>query len=120
MRAGGALHLHGRAAHLIAEHSQAANILAFMYVAFTALVIVAFASQRISEGCRPGLVGLDRALARPQVFSGLRCVLVAIALAGRGHRLFASATSAPEPSGRAASRPTDVRPPDSPRAVSRE
>src|ERR1700753_3808822 len=31
----GALHLRGRAAHLIGEHSQAAHILAIVYVAFT-------------------------------------------------------------------------------------
>src|ERR1700722_6866085 len=55
-----ALHLRGRAAHLISEHSQAAHYLAFMYVGFTAVVIIAFAAQRISGGRPTGLGIVDR------------------------------------------------------------
>src|ERR1700759_443953 len=46
----GALPLHGQASRLISEHSQAAHILAIVYVAFTAALILAFASMRISSG----------------------------------------------------------------------
>jgi hypothetical protein len=76
----GALHLQGRAAHLISEHSQAAHYLAFIYVAFTAAVIVAFAAQRISGGMPTGLGILDRALSPTGVFTALRILLVVLAL----------------------------------------
>src|SRR6202046_2573204 len=80
MQAGGALrsalHLRGRAAHLISEHSQAAHYLAVIYIAFTAIVIITFAAQRISSGMPTGLGILDRALSRHSVFTGLRLVLV--------------------------------------------
>ena len=86
MQAGGALdsalHLQGRAAHLISEHSQAAHYLAFIYVAFTAIVIVTFAAQRISGGMPTGLDILDRALAPRAVFATLRVVLLVLALGG--------------------------------------
>ena len=75
-----ALHLHGRAAHLIAQHSQAANILAVIYVAFTAIVIVTFAAQRISGGMPTGLAVLDRALSAKSLFSALRVLVVLLAL----------------------------------------
>jgi hypothetical protein len=77
----GALHLHGRAAHLIAEHSQAAHILAVIYIAFTALVIVTVAAQRISGGRPTGLTALDRVLSPRSVFTGLRVVIVLLSLA---------------------------------------
>jgi hypothetical protein len=84
MQAGGALqsalHLRGRASHLISEHSQAAHFLAFIYVAFTAVVILTFAAQRISGGMATGLAILDRALHPPGVFTGLRFVLVLLSL----------------------------------------
>jgi hypothetical protein len=86
MQAGGALqsalHLRGRAAHLISEHSQAAHYLAFIYVAFTAIVIITFAAQRISGGMPTGLTILDRALSPRAVFTGLRLVLVLLSLGG--------------------------------------
>jgi hypothetical protein len=75
-----ALHLRGRAAHLISEHSQAAHYLAFIYVAFTAILIVTFAAQRISGGMPTGLGILDRLLSRHAVFTGLRLVLVLLSL----------------------------------------
>lgn len=85
MQAGGALqdalHLHGEAAHLISEHSQSADILAIVYVAFTAVLIVAFASRRISGGRPTGLVPADRPLSSPAVFTGLRVLLVVLAIA---------------------------------------
>jgi hypothetical protein len=84
MQAGGALqsalHLRGRAAHLISEHSQAAHYLAFIYIAFTAIVIVTFAAQRISGGMPTGLSILDRVLCPRVVFTGLRLVLVLLSL----------------------------------------
>jgi hypothetical protein len=84
MQAGGALqsalHLRGRAAHLISEHSQAAHYLAFIYTAFTAIVIITFAAQRISGGMATGLGILDRALRPRAVFTGLRVVLVLLSL----------------------------------------
>jgi hypothetical protein len=75
-----ALDLQGRAAHLISEHSQAAHYLAFIYVAFTAIVIVAFAAQRISGGMPTGLRIVDRMLSRRGVFIALRVVLVLLSL----------------------------------------
>ena len=58
MQAGGALesalHLHGEAAHLIDQHSEAAKILAILYVLFTATVIVAFAAAASPAGALPG------------------------------------------------------------------
>jgi hypothetical protein len=85
MQAGGALqsalHLQGRAAHLISEHSQAAHYLAFIYVAFTAIVIVTFASQRISGGMPTGLRLIDTVLSPRRVFTALRLLLVVLSLA---------------------------------------
>jgi len=85
MQAGGALqsalHLRGRAARLISEHSQAAHYLAFIYIAFTAIVIIAFAAQRISGGMPTGLGIIDRILGGRGVFTGLRLILVLLSLA---------------------------------------
>jgi uncharacterized membrane protein len=85
MQAGGALQdalrLHGEAARLISEHSESAKILAIVYVAFTAVLIVAFAAQRISAGRPTGLALADRPLASPAVFTGLRVLLVVLAIA---------------------------------------
>lgn len=84
MQAGGALnaalHLTGRAAHLISQHSQAAHILAFVYVGFTAILIVTFASQRISGGRDTGLAIVDGLLAPRAIFTALRVLLVLLAL----------------------------------------
>src|SRR5579875_3303497 len=80
----GALDLTGRAAQLISEHSQAAHILAIIYVVFTAVVIVAFAAQRISGGMPTGLGIVDRLLAPRALFTALRVVLVLLALAAAG------------------------------------
>jgi hypothetical protein len=76
----GALHLKGEAAHLISEHSQAAHILAIVYVAFTALLILAFAARRISTGRPTGLALADRPLSSPSVFIALRVLVVVLAL----------------------------------------
>ncbi len=84
MQAGGALesalHLRGEAARLISEHSQAAHVLAIVYVAFTALVIVAFAALRISGGRPTGLAIVDRLLSPPSAFAALRVAVVVVAL----------------------------------------
>lgn len=84
MQAGGALenvlHLHGEAASLISEHSQAAHILAIVYTAFTAFLIVAFAASRISGGRPTGLGLVDRPLSPPAVFTTLRVLVVVLAL----------------------------------------
>jgi hypothetical protein len=84
MQAGGALesvlHLHGEAASLISEHSQSANILAIVYTAFTAVLIVAFAAWRISRGNPTGFGLVDRLLAPPAVFATLRIFVVVLAL----------------------------------------
>lgn len=83
----GALHLHGRAATLISEHSQAANILAVLYVLYTALVIVTFAARRISGGMPTGLGLVDRPLSSATVLAGLRVVVVVLAIAS-GYMVF--------------------------------
>jgi hypothetical protein len=84
MQAGGALenelHLHGEAARLISEHSQAAHILAIVYTAFTALVILAFAALRISGGRPTGLALADRPLSPPAMLATLRVLVVVLAL----------------------------------------
>ena len=91
MQAGGALRaaldLHGEAARLINEHSQAADILAILYVAFTATLIVAFAACRISAGRPTGLGIVDRLLSSPAVFATLRVAVVVLAL-GAGFMTF--------------------------------
>jgi uncharacterized membrane protein len=86
MQAGGALrdelHLHGQAASLIDEHSQAANILAIVYVAFTAILIITFAAMRISGGRPTELAIVDRPLASRTTFNALRVLLVVLAIGG--------------------------------------
>jgi hypothetical protein len=79
-----ALHLTGRAAHLISEHSQAAHILAIVYVLFTAVAIVAFAGRRISGGMPTGLALVDGPLGSRGLFTALRVILVLLALGSAG------------------------------------
>lgn len=76
-----ALHLQGEAAVLISQHSHAAHILAYIYVVFTATLIVAFAARRISSGMPTGLAIVDRPLAPNSVFQALRILLVVLAIA---------------------------------------
>ncbi|HTZ87546.1 MAG TPA: DUF2231 domain-containing protein [Solirubrobacteraceae bacterium] len=91
MQAGAALRaalgLQGEAAKLIAEHSEAAHILAFVYVAFTAALILTFAAQRISGGMPTGLQLVDRPLSSAAALSALRVALVALAI-GAGYMVF--------------------------------
>jgi hypothetical protein len=91
MQAGGALrgelHLHGEAATLISEHSQAADILAIVFTAFTAALIVTFASYRISGGRPTGLGFVDRPLSSRSTFNALRVLLVVLAI-GAGFMTF--------------------------------
>jgi hypothetical protein len=77
-----ALNLQGEAAKLISEHSQAAHILAIVYVVFTATLIVTFASQRISSGMPTGLGIVDELLSSRAVFNVLRVALVILAIVG--------------------------------------
>jgi hypothetical protein len=76
----GALHLQGQSAKLISEHSQAAHILAIVYVAFTAVLIVTFAAQRISGGMPTGLGILDSLLTPRPMLTALRVALVLLAV----------------------------------------
>jgi hypothetical protein len=82
-----ALNLQGQAAQLISEHSHAAHYLAYIYVVFTATLIVTFAAQRISSGMPTGLGIVDGLLSSPSVFAGLRVVLVLLAI-GAGYMCF--------------------------------
>ncbi len=76
----GALHLTGRTAQLISQHSSAAHILAFVFIAFTAILILTFASGRISSGMPTGLGLADRALGSRASYGALRVVLVVLAI----------------------------------------
>jgi hypothetical protein len=86
MQAGGALrgmlNLQGEAAVLISQHSQAAGVLAFVFVAFTAILILTFAATRISGEMGPtGLAIVDRTLSARSTLLTLRVLLVVFALA---------------------------------------
>jgi hypothetical protein len=83
----GELNLRGEAASLISQHAQAAHILAIVYVAFTAMLIVTFAAQRISGGMPTGLRIVDRLLSARPVFTTLRVVLVLLSI-GAGYMTF--------------------------------
>jgi uncharacterized membrane protein len=84
MQAGAALrselHLHGEAATLVSEHSQAAHILAIVFTAFTAVLILTFAAYRISGGMPTGLGIADRLLGPRSTFNALRALLVVLAI----------------------------------------
>jgi hypothetical protein len=83
----GELNLQGQAATLISEHSHAAHILAYIYVLFTATLIVTFAAQRISGGMPTGLGIVDALLSGKAVFTALRVVLVLLSI-GAGYMCF--------------------------------
>jgi hypothetical protein len=83
----GVLNLQGQAAVLISEHSHAAHILAIVYVAFTATLIVTFAAQRISEGMPTGLSVVDGLLSPTPVVTALRIALVLLSI-GAGYMTF--------------------------------
>ncbi|HEX3735265.1 MAG TPA: DUF2231 domain-containing protein [Solirubrobacterales bacterium] len=83
----GELHLRGEAATLISEHSQAAHILAIVFTAFTAVLIVAFAAYRISGGRPTGLGVVDRPLGSRSTFKALRVLVVVLAI-GAGFMTF--------------------------------
>jgi uncharacterized membrane protein len=86
-----ALHLQGQAAVLISQHAQAAHILAYIYVVFTATLIVTFAAYRISGGMPTGLAIVDRALSARSSFTALRVVLVVLSLAA-GYMVYRTGT----------------------------
>jgi hypothetical protein len=83
----GELNLEGQAAKLISEHSQAAHILAVIYVVFTATLIVTFAAQRISGGMPTGLAIVDELLSPRWVLAGLSIALVLLSI-GAGYMCF--------------------------------
>jgi hypothetical protein len=83
----GELNLQGHAAKLISEHSQAAHILAIVYVVFTATLIVTFAAQRISAGLPTGLAVVDELLSPRWTVALLRVALVLLAI-GAGYMCF--------------------------------
>jgi uncharacterized membrane protein len=91
MQAGAALraelNLQGEAAKLISEHSQAAHILAIVYVLFTATLIVTFAAHRISGGMPTGLGIVDRLLSSKSMFAVLRVAFVLLSI-GAGYMVF--------------------------------
>lgn len=82
-----ALHLQGQAATLISEHAQAAHYLAYIYVLFTATLIVTFAALRISGGMPTGLDIVDRLLSPKPVYAALCVVLVLLSI-GAGYMVF--------------------------------
>jgi hypothetical protein len=76
----GALALQGRAAQLISEHVNAAHILAVAFTAFTAVLILFFASVRISRGRPTGLSIADTILGHRLIHTSLKGLLVLLAL----------------------------------------
>jgi hypothetical protein len=82
-----ALNLQGEAAKLISEHSHAAHVLAYIYVLFTATLIVTFAAQRISGGMPTGLGIVDRLLSPKPTLTALRVVLALLSI-GAGYMVF--------------------------------
>jgi uncharacterized membrane protein len=76
----GVLHLHGEAATLISEHSQAAHILAIVFTVFTAVLILAFSAYRISGGMPTGLGIVDGLLGSRSTFNALRILLLVLAI----------------------------------------
>lgn len=76
----GALNLQGPAANLIHEHSRDAHILAIVFVAFTAVVILTFSATRISGGMATGLGIVDRLLSPTRSVLALRIALVVLAI----------------------------------------
>ena len=103
----GELNLQGQAAKLISEHSQAAHILAIVYVLFTATLIVTFAAQRISGGMPTGLALVDGCCRRAGCSAGCAsrscCCRSAPATCASGPEI-----SARKPSGRGGSRPLNA------------
>ncbi|HXM86466.1 MAG TPA: DUF2231 domain-containing protein [Solirubrobacteraceae bacterium] len=83
----GELSLQGEAAKLISEHSHAAHILAIVYVAFTAVLILTFAAQRISGGMPTGLAIVDGVLSSRSIYTTLRFVLALVAI-GAAYMVF--------------------------------
>ena len=83
----GALNLQGQAANLISQHAQAAHYLAYIYVVFTATLIITFAAQRISGGMPTGLGIVDRLLSPKPIFAALRVALVVLSI-GAGYMCF--------------------------------
>jgi hypothetical protein len=76
----GALHLQGQTASLIHRHSHAAHLLAYVFIVFTAALILTFSSHRISRGWPTGLALADGVLGSRTTYHALRVGLVVLAL----------------------------------------
>jgi hypothetical protein len=76
----GALHLQGPTAALIHRHSHAAHLLAYVFIVFTATLILTFSSHRISGGWPTGLALADGVLGSRTTYHALRVGLVVLAL----------------------------------------
>jgi hypothetical protein len=76
----GALNLQGPAAALIHRHSHAAHLLAYVFIVFTATLILTFSAHRISGGRPTGLSLADRVLGSRTAYHALRVGLVVLAL----------------------------------------
>jgi hypothetical protein len=76
----GALHLQGPTAALIHRHSHAAHILAYVFIVFTAALILTFSAHRISGGWPTGLALADGVLGSKLTYHALRVSLVVLAL----------------------------------------
>jgi hypothetical protein len=75
-----ALHLQGRAASLISEHSHAATLLGVVYFGFAVTLIAAFGAARAVAGLPASSIA-GRMLARQSVFVSLRVMLLVLAIA---------------------------------------
>jgi hypothetical protein len=76
----GSLALTPAQSHLISQHSQAAHILAIVFVLLTACLILTFAAHRISGGMPTGLGIADSVLGSKTTYLLLRAGLVVFAL----------------------------------------
>lgn len=74
------LHLHGQALTLILKHQAAAHILAIVFTLFTAVLILNFASHRISAGNPTGLTIADAPLGTPAINLALKGLLLLLAV----------------------------------------
>jgi hypothetical protein len=75
------------AAALVERHSHAAGTLRLLTIAFTAVLILAFAAHRIAGGMPTGAGGLDRWLGARGTVVSLRVLLVALSI-GCGYSVF--------------------------------
>jgi hypothetical protein len=70
----------GPLGQLVDQHSESADTLTVVYVAFTAFVILAFAARRISAGRPTGLGIVDRLFSAPAVLITMRVIVALLAI----------------------------------------